>query len=315
MVMEIRTFQPGDEALQATLYNEAAGSLPKFKPATVQEVKRRTQARDFDPGTRFFAQEDSRVVGYATFSSNGRIGYPWCTKGFEHLAEPLLQHVLQAMKQRGFRRVFTAYRADWPAVLDFFKRHGFRHARDMVNFVLDLVEMPTPSARASSAIVPLRKEDVPAVLALCPEALRVQTADELEQHLFANPYFTPDALFQLRSRSGDAAVAVGVLIDEPTYADPNAVDAGMPCFRLGAFGTETMQTKRIKGLFSFLARKDQNVNALALDLLGHAASRVRDDDDVSTFAAQVPSDVPHLLGFYQRYFRRQGAFPVLECEL
>jgi hypothetical protein len=32
-------------------------------------------------------------------------------------------------------------------------------------------------------------------------------------------------------------------------------------------------------------------------------------------AAQVPSDVPHLLMFYQSHFRRQGSFPVYEKSL
>ena len=53
--MNVRTFQRGDEAAQVAIYNEAAGALPKFKPATSHEVQRRTSARDFDPATRFYA--------------------------------------------------------------------------------------------------------------------------------------------------------------------------------------------------------------------------------------------------------------------
>ena len=37
--------------------------------------------------------------------------------------------------------------------------------------------------------------------------------------------------------------------------------------------------------------------------------------NVATFGAQAPSDAPHLLGFYGRYFHRQGSFPVLERDL
>src|SRR5262249_51646942 len=33
--MTIRTFQPGDDAVQVSIYNEAAADLPKFKPATI----------------------------------------------------------------------------------------------------------------------------------------------------------------------------------------------------------------------------------------------------------------------------------------
>ena len=88
----------------------------------------------------------------------------------------------------------------------------------------------------------------------------------------------------------------------------------MPCFRLGAFGTEGMQTKRINGLFSFLCASDRDVNPLALDLMHHATVRL-EESDAGSLAAQVPSDAPHLLQFYQRYFRRQASFPVFEKTL
>ena len=60
--MTIRTFQPGDEIAQVSIYNEAAASLPKFTPATVDEVRRRIRAVDFDPSTRFYAIEDGVPV-------------------------------------------------------------------------------------------------------------------------------------------------------------------------------------------------------------------------------------------------------------
>jgi hypothetical protein len=88
----------------------------------------------------------------------------------------------------------------------------------------------------------------------------------------------------------------------------------MPCFRLGAFGTEGLTAKRINGLFSFLAPPGRDGNALALDLMGHAALLL-ESTNVATFGAQAPSDAPHLLGFYGRYFHRQGSFPVLERDL
>src|SRR5690348_15345284 len=99
--MTIRTFAAGDDAAQVSIYNEAAGSLPKFKPATLDEIRRRCRAADFDPTTRLFALADGRPVGYATFLANGRVSYPWCRKGHEARAEPLFEAVLAAMKQRG----------------------------------------------------------------------------------------------------------------------------------------------------------------------------------------------------------------------
>ena len=143
----------------------------------------------------------------------------------------------------------------------------------------------------------------------------MRTAAELQRHLFRNPFFGPESLFVLRSRTGGTPVAAGVLIQEASYADPKALDSAMPCFRLGAFGTERMEAKRVRGLFSFVARADANANAFGLDLLGHVTFRLDQDDDISSLAAQVPSDVPHLLRFYQQNFRRQGSFPVLERDL
>ena len=83
-----------------------------------------------------------------------------CRKGHENLAGPLFQRVLQAMTERGLPRAFAAYRGDWPAVLAFFQDQGFRPVREMVNFVLDLVDMPTPAARPASLVSPLQETDV-----------------------------------------------------------------------------------------------------------------------------------------------------------
>jgi len=313
--MKIRGFQTGDESLQAGIYNEAVAGLPKFKPATTQEVQRRTRARDFDAGMRFFVEEDGRAVGYVTFNPNGRISYPWLLNGYQHLAEPFFSHVLQAMKARGLRRAFAAYRDDWQPVGDFLLKHGFRKTRDMVNFYIDLIDMPTPPARPSSSITPLERTDIPALMNLNPGVIQARSAEELAKHLLHNPYFPPESVFLLRSRTGNAPIAVGVLVIEPTYADPRAVDSAMPCYRLGAFGTEGMNAKRINGLFSFLAREDQNFSALGLDLMGNAAYRLRETDDIEGLAGQVPSDASALLRFYERNFRRQGSFPVYERDL
>jgi hypothetical protein len=310
----IRTFQAGDEGAQLGIYNEAAASLPKFKPASLDEVRRRCRAADFDPGMRFFALADGLPMGYTAFHANGRVSYPWCRPGHEAFAEPLFAATLEAMRSRGLPTAFAAYRTDWPAQREFFLAHGFQAVREMVNFTVDLVDLPTAAARPSSVLAPLRPEEVSAAYSLAPEALRSATPADLEAHLFRNPYFASDAVFALRSRSTGAPVAVAVVVANPAYANPLQLDAAMPCFRLGAFGTEGMQVKRVNGLFSLLARPGTDVNPLGLDLLGHATFRLR-STTIDTLAAQVPSDAPHLLRFYQQYFRRQGSFPVFERAL
>jgi hypothetical protein len=312
--MTIRTFAPGDEGAQVGIYNEAAAPLPKFKAATLDEVRRRTHTPDFDPATRFFAEEKGQVVGYATYQPNGRVSFPWCRSGYEQCADPLLEAALDALKVRKVPVAFAAYRTDWTPQRDFFLRHGFQPAREMVNYVMDFAEMPTPSGRPSNQITPLAIEDVPAVLALGAGVLRTKTVADLEAHLFRNPWFSPDALFAHRGRADGPPLAVGLVIGDAAYAHPKQVDAAMPCFRLGAFGTEGLTTKRIKGLFSFLAAPDQNAGPLALDLLTYAAMKL-EATDLDTFAAQVPSDAAVPARFYKQYFRRQASFPVFERAL
>jgi hypothetical protein len=311
--LKIRNFEPGDEGAQLRIFNEAAAKLPKFKPATLDEIRRRSRAADFDPNSRLFAMEGGQPVAYASFHGNGRVSYPWCLPGHEALAEPLFQKMLETMQERGIRTAFAAYRGDWNPLLEFFLARGFRQAREMINFVLDLVEMPTPAARRSTTVSPLRPADLPALAALAPGALRTTSTADLERHFLHNPYFPPEAVFVLRGSTDGLPSAAGVLIGNAAYANPKQVDASMPCFRLGAFGTEGMQTKRINGLFSFLA-KSEDANRLGLELMNHAALRLR-NVEIDAFAAQAPSDVPHLLRFYQSHFRRQGSFPVLEREL
>jgi hypothetical protein len=174
--------------------------------------------------------------------------------------------------------------------------------------------MPTASVRPSCQVSPVQRADVPALLKLSPSTLRVKTPAELERHLFDNPYLSSRDLFTLRGRAREI-LGVAVLVTDSTYADPKVIDPLMPCFRLGAFGTEGMQTKRIKGVFSFLAPDNKQLPGLGLDALSQATMRAQQTDDIVTLAAQVPSDVPHLLQFYQRLFRKQGAFPVYERKL
>src|SRR5262249_37247808 len=114
--VQLRNFQPGNEAGQVHVYNTAAAHLPRFKPATLQEVQRRVRDRDFDPLTRFYVEGDGKVVAYAAFNDNGRLSFPWCLPGYERCAEPLMNAVLQAMRQRGHTKALAAYRDDWPSI-------------------------------------------------------------------------------------------------------------------------------------------------------------------------------------------------------
>ena len=160
----------------------------------------------------------------------------------------------------------------------------------------------------------MTRDDVPAVFALGAGIIRSRTPEELAAHLFDNPYFNANSAFVVRSRPGGPPIAASVVIVNPAYGDPCAVDANMPCFRLGAFGTEGLQWKRLNGVLSFVTPPGPEVNPLGLELLAHAAGLLN-ETELATLAAQVPSDAPHLLRFHQQIWRRQGAFPIFELAL
>jgi hypothetical protein len=310
----IRPYRSGDEEAQAGIFNTVCGNLPGFKPAKVDDVRKRTRARGFDPATRLYAEASGRVVGYCSFHSGGRVSYPWCLPGHEGEAEPLFAAAIAGLKERRAHRAFAAYHRDWAAPAQFFAAHGMPRVRDMVNFYQELTDMPTMQNRPGSGISRFTPDDLPALHAMSADLWRGVTQAELWRQLLENPYFPSEALFVIRGRTDKTPLAVGILIEDPSFADPKQVDSSQPCFRLGAFGAPWDQPKRVNGLFSFMTARDRSAFAFAMDLLCHAANIV-DGTSAHSLAAQVPSDMPHLLMFYQSHFRKQGSFPVYEMSL
>ena len=103
-------------------------------------------------------------------------------------------------------------------------------------------------------------------------------------------------------------------LDNPNWPDVKKVDALAPCFRLGAFGTEGLNTKRVNGVFSFIVTNPANALTAGLALLSEASQEMT-DGTVNALAAQCPSDATHLANFYTRYFKEHGRFPMLEKQL
>jgi hypothetical protein len=167
----------------------------------------------------------------------------------------------------------------------------------------------------------------------------------LERFYLTNKYFEPSCVFTLKTADQGELLGVAVAIVNPKYADPMKIDAAMPCFRLGAIGTEVERHKRVNGMFScvfstsrhatpmqgnassykagsyVLVNRAANeklvttVNELpGASLLAEAARRF-DAAGLTHATAQVPSDQPDLLCFYDKYFTRQGAFPILTRKL
>ncbi len=311
--MQIRTYQPGDEQAQARIYNTAAGPLPAFKPATADEVARRYRGDDTDPGSRFYAVIDGEVVGYAVFCGNGRVSYPWCLPGAEGAREPLLGTLLDEMVRRDMPEAWAAYRADWSAVLDFFKGQAFVEKRQMINYLADVALMPDNREIPEDRIIePLGRDEVSHLAHLAPGLFSGLEPRSLEAYFWENPFYDfSENFFALKQRRTGGILGACLLVISDRFADPSKIDAAMPCFRLGAFGTERERHKRVNGLFS-CAFADGAEGELLLAAPDWSRAR---QAGLTHVAAQAPSDAVALCAFYDRFFRRQGAFPILARRL
>ena len=246
------------------------------------------------------------------FEPTGRVHAPWCLPGYEVAAHQLFGAALRALAERKVPRAFATCRGDWADQVEFLEDHGFARAREVVNFSQSIADLPTMFQRPGLNITVARPEDVPAIEALVPGFLRLRGPD-LATHLLRNPSIPADAVYVLRRKDGTAQ-GVGVLIDDRTYAGVDEFDPRAPTYWSGAFGEEGLPAKRVNGLFSFLAAAGKDAARIGQDLLWYGTSRM----ETNTFdflAAQVSTDVPHLLRFYERYFVKRGSFPVFERDL
>jgi hypothetical protein len=311
--MAIRAYQPGDEQAQTDIYNAAAGSLPGFKPTTAAEIARRYSGAPPDSGSRFFAVDNGQVVGYATFGLSGRISAPWCLPGAEAYREPLLETVLTAMRQRGLSKAWAAYRGNWDPALDFLRARDFIEERAMINYVAEMSSLPAPSRIPSNRVIePLNRDELPQLIALAPGLFIDTDRPALEQFFWSNPFYAfPDSLFVLKDSESKQVQGAFLVVLSDRFADPTKIDAAMPCFRLGAFGTERERHKRVNGLFSCAFADEAEGNLL----LSAALESLTVHSVVTHIAAQAPTDAVSLCHWYDHFFQRQGSFPILSRRL
>jgi hypothetical protein len=310
--MPIRSYQPGDEHAQAQIYNAVAGSLPAFKPSTADEITRRYRPGDPDSETRYYAVHNGEIVGYAAFSANGRISYPWCLLGAEFQREPLLETVLEEMRQRSLPDAWAAYRRDWSGVLGFLREHEFTEKHNMINYVAERSRLSAPAPLPSNRLVaPLVPEDLPELITLDHSLFGDTSVQELERFYWHNPFYQfPRTFYALKDADTGRLVGVYLLVVSDRFADPTKIDAAMPCFRLGAFGTERERHKRVNGVFSCLFADEADADLLA----SHAGAQAA-QFGLTHVAAQVASDAASLCAWYDRYFVRQTSFPILSRPL
>jgi hypothetical protein len=309
--MIIRNCLASDAEHEARIYNSAASHLPGFVPITVEEVRRSLNGHGVEPAVRIFAEHDGRPVGYCMFEPTGRIHFPWCLSGHEGIGHALFATAARAMAERRVTRAYATCRADWKAQIEFFEDHEFDRVRDMVNFAQSIGDLPTMFQRPGLNVSIVRPADVWEIERLAPNLLRIH-GNALAEYFLNNRFLPTDAVYILR-RDG-VPRGVGLLVDDESFASVESLDPLAPVFRFGAFGTEGLPSKRVNGLFSFLAAPGKDALHIGQDLLWYGTSRM-ESNTFDMLAAQVPSDAPHLLGFYERYFQRQGSFPIFEREV
>ncbi len=311
--MKIRTYKPGDELAQAEIYNRAAEGLPGFKPTSVEEIERRYRAIDPDPGAKFYAlNDDGDVVGYALLNLNGRISVPWCLPGAESVREPLLEAVLDELRRRGISEAWAAYRADWEPSLEFLREQGFETTRQIINYIAEVGNLPDQEVPEGCSIIRLSQVDLPSSIGTGANPITPEEAAEFRRFYLENPFIEPSNLFALIETREGRTLGAGLAIINRAFADPNRIDPAMPCYRLGAFGTERQRHKRVNGLVSCSFANDDEANG---EILLAEASRRLQAAGLSHAAAQGSSDNPHLIAFYDRYFEKQGGFPILSRRL
>jgi len=302
--MIIRNCLPGDTDKEAAVYNVAAAHLPGFRPLTIDDVRRSN-------GSRFYAEDNGRVVGFAAFESSGRVHYPWCLPGHDPTAHQLFGQVMRTLAERKVPRAHAVFRDDWLQQVKFFEDHGFARVREMVNFTQSIADLPTMFQRPGLNVTLIRPGDLPAIESMVPGVPR------LRGPAFANYLMTSglatEAVFVLRRPDGSPR-GVGVLVDDVSLPGVESLDPKAAACWFGAFGTEGLPAKRVNGLFSFLAPSGKDLLRVGQDLLWYATMRL-ENTSFRCLAAQVPSDAPHLLDFYESYFRKKGSFPMLEREV
>jgi hypothetical protein len=182
-----------------------------------------------------------------------------------------------------------------------------------MNFVAEVTKLPDEPVHSELNITALARQEVPDAYALDPSAFAVASALELEKAWLDGPYLSGESLFALRDASG-ALLGVGIAIVDDRFADPTKIDSAMPCFRLGGVRTESERTKRVNGLFSYVARPGPENHRFGRLLLGEARRRF-DRAGLRSAAGQCPDDRLVELSFFRIYFREQCAFPVFVRQL
>src|SRR5262249_8797105 len=150
----------------------------------------------------------------------------------------------------------------------------FRDKRQMINYVAEVEQLlPDTPLPPDRIVEPLRPEEMGDLHALIPDIDPNDDARRFQRFYAENPFYDfSGQIIALKEAGTGRILGIAHLVVESRFADPTQINAAMPCFRFGTFGTERERHKRVNGLFS-TAFADQIDGELLLGYL--VRTRVR----------------------------------------
>jgi len=251
MTVTLRNYRGAEDIhLQSVFWMQATRGLPWCWKPTISPLLY-SQGAQFDPRSRCFAFDGDRLVGYMSFTGQGKfvsLGYPWVLPGHEgELQEELYDTVygFAASPEYGGRMFAQRFREPWTDQISFFERHEFVVQRRDPLYVLDLRAITISQIRVTC--------QVECAARFCWDDFHELSAGHLpaEQLSMWKQYFqTVDFDFAVRAqRNGMAVACMGIAIRPDTgfaemiavAVEPAALDVLASC--LGAAAAQSRSRK------------------------------------------------------------------------
>ncbi len=315
METTIRSFTTGDDAARVGIFNEAAAGLPKFKPATLDEIRRRTHGRDFDPADAVLRRGQRAAAGIRYVSDQrARFASPGAARAAN--ASPNRcssassgdeDSWSQAHLRRLSRRLDGQTTSSWPMA------SATRTTWSTSYWTWPTCRRLRPATAPGISAADARMT-YPPWLPLCRTRWALPIWRPWNATSCTTRTFHPMPPSSLRGKTEGQLAAAGILIVNPAYADPTQVDCGHAVFPARGVRHRRNDDEAHQWPVQFPDAGRPRCQP-ARPRPARLCLADAGDTDVSTVAAQVSSAVPHLLRFYERYFRKQGSFPIFEREL
>jgi hypothetical protein len=130
MAYQIKTFSPDylQEQVEIGDYNLSQWLGARQSP--VSRLEQVYSSPDFDPETRFYALQDSQVVGFLTSKirkegTEADLEFPILSAGFEDAEEQLMSHAMDSLKSKGVRTLYSRVSREWGDTLNLANKYGY----------------------------------------------------------------------------------------------------------------------------------------------------------------------------------------------